>query len=149
MKIWWSVESQYFVPSNLVILAGLASGCFQTAFLVCMCRKLHINSNFIFGNTIVTIGWSTFYPILCPKILLHHQCHCQPPHLFCLQYQWNLKVPPEQELESEGKGRKRKFANYCHPRYFFFCRDFLAEHLKWVSERDKSVLQDASFFLLL
>ncbi len=104
MKIWWSVESQYFVASNLVTLAGLASGCFQTAFLVCMCRKLHINSNFIFGNTIVTIGWSTFYPILCPKILLHHQCHCQPPHLFCLQYLWNLKVPPKQELESEGKG---------------------------------------------
>ncbi len=76
-----------------------------TAFLGCVCRRLHIDSNFIFGNTIGIIGWSTFYPVLCPKILLHHhQCHRQPPHLFCLQYLWNLKVPPEQELESEGKG---------------------------------------------
>jgi hypothetical protein len=61
-----------------------------------------------------------------------------------------VPVKPEGPTQTgAGERRKRKYANYCHPRYFLFCRDFLAEHLKWVSERDKSVLKDASFFLLL
>ncbi len=120
-----------------------------TAFMVCVCRRLHIDSNFIFGNTIGTIGWSTFFPVLCPKILLHHhQCHRQPPHLFCLQYLWNLKVPPEQELESEGKGSMQINATWLG----FFYSAAISSLSTWNGfQRDilKSALKDASSLLLL